>query len=59
MHRRIEMTERNRKRSTGRQPYARKHGFYSRVLDEDEQNDFEQAMLFMASTMKSPCSGPR
>jgi hypothetical protein len=23
--------------------YARKHGFYSRVLDADEQSDFEQA----------------
>lgn len=23
--------------------YARKHGFYSRVLDEEEQRDYEQA----------------
>lgn len=34
------------KRKRGAPPgnqYARKHGFYSRVLDEDERLDFEQA----------------
>lgn len=36
--------EKNGKRGapTGNQN-ARKHGFYSRVLDEEEQLDFEQA----------------
>jgi hypothetical protein len=38
------MAEENRKGGapSGNQ-YARKHGFYSRVLDEDEQRDLEEA----------------
>jgi len=36
---------------------ARKHGFYSRVLDEAEQIDFEQATGVEALMMRLPCSG--
>jgi uncharacterized protein YjcR len=43
MHRRKEMRDRTGRGAPAGNQYARKHGFYSRVLDEDEQNDFEQA----------------
>jgi len=39
------LTERTRKGAPIGNQYARKHGFYSRVLDEDEQNDFEMATV--------------
>jgi hypothetical protein len=43
MHRRNEMRKRTGRGAPAGNQYARKHGFYSRVLDDDEQMDFEQA----------------
>jgi hypothetical protein len=44
MHRRMEMNEKTRRGAPEGNQNARKHGFYSRVLDDDEQLDFEQAI---------------
>ena len=39
------MNERTGRGAPAGNQYARKHGFYSRVLDEDEQIDFELATI--------------
>jgi hypothetical protein len=43
MPKKINNTNRTGRGAPEGNQYARKHGFYSRVLDVDEQMDFEQA----------------
>ncbi len=43
MQKKMNKNERTRRGAPLGNQNARKHGFYSRVLDEDEQWDFEQA----------------